>query len=113
MSNIGFSRASKHKLYGPMVQSVMLNAVPVWSKPLTKEGNRKKLAMVVRRVVLRLCSAYRTVFEEAVLVIAGLPPIDLVAVSRMSGANEQDTKMPGKMGKQYQRSMDKMNYPKN
>ena len=52
------------------------------------------LLQVQRRVVLRVCSAYRAVSTEAVLVIAGLIPMYLLveertAAHRSAGANRQ------------------------
>ncbi len=40
------------------------------------------MAAVQRRGALRVSCAYRTVSEAAVLVIAGTPPIDLLAQER-------------------------------
>ena len=82
MPNIGGPRASKRRMYGHVIQSVMLYAAPIWADTLDKECHRKKMAAVQRKAAIRITSAYRTTSEEAVLVLAGLPPIDLVAKTR-------------------------------
>ena len=62
--------------------SVLLYGAEVWSGALTKRVNRQRLARVQRRGALRVASAYRTVSESAVLVIAGVIPIALLAEER-------------------------------
>lgn len=81
MPNIGGPQASKRKLYGHVVQLVMRYAASVWVEALKKQVNRKRLPAVQRRAVLRICSAYRTVSEDAVLVVTGLLSIDLVMLA--------------------------------
>lgn len=40
------------------------------------------LARCQRRIALRVATAYRTISGEALLVLAGVPPIDLLATER-------------------------------
>ncbi|XP_057339383.1 uncharacterized protein LOC130676891 [Microplitis mediator] len=65
-----------------VLQSTMLYGAEVWADALSIETYRKKLATVQRRGALRITSAYRTVSECAVLTVAGIPPIDLLALER-------------------------------
>lgn len=60
----------------------MLYGSEVWADALSKEMYRKKLAQVQRRAALRVVSAYRTVSEPAVLVVAGVIPVALLAQER-------------------------------
>lgn len=45
---------------------------------------QEKTGSSTKKVVLRICSAYRTVSEAAALVVAELPPIDLVMTHAQS-----------------------------
>ena len=65
-----------------MVNSMLLYAAPVWTSALNNHAIQKKLFSAQRGVVLRIVSAYRTVSTSAVLVLASVPPIDLLAEER-------------------------------
>lgn len=51
----------------------------------------KELAKCQRRIALRVASAYRSVSADAVLVIAGIPPIDLLAKERLDLFNQKQS----------------------
>lgn len=70
-----------------VVNSVLLYGCEVWAVALQKEKYRKPMGAVQRRGALRIASAYRTVSEPAVLVIAGVMPIDIMAMARMQVYN--------------------------
>lgn len=57
-------------------------AAPVWSTALECNNKRKILEQPMRRVALRVASAYRTVSTQAILVVSGIPPVDLLARER-------------------------------
>lgn len=82
MANIGGPSSSKRRLLMTAVQSVLLYGAEIWADALSKEIYSKRLAQVQRRVALRVASAYRTVSHPAVLVIAGVIPIDILAQER-------------------------------
>ncbi|XP_030763150.1 uncharacterized protein LOC115887794 [Sitophilus oryzae] len=64
------------------VQSVLLYGAEIWAVALSKKKYRKPLAQVQRQAALRVASSYRTVFQPAVLVIAGIAPIARLARER-------------------------------
>lgn len=66
------------------VQSVLLYGAEIWGHALAKESYRIRLGRVQRLAALRVASAYRTVSEPAVLVIAGVIPIALLARERQA-----------------------------
>lgn len=84
MANVGGPKAAKRRLLMSSVQSVLLYGSEIWAHALAKEMYRKRLGRVQRRAALRVASAYRTVSEPAVLVIAGVIPIALLAQERQS-----------------------------
>ena len=74
-------------LVASVVHSKLLYADPVWANALQNHVIQRKLFSAQRRVALRIVSAYRTVPTSAVLVLASVPPIDLLASARMEGAD--------------------------
>jgi len=57
----------------------MLYAVLVWVEALETESYAKGLNATHRLSALRICCAFRTVSNEAPLVIAGIAPLNLSA----------------------------------
>jgi len=84
MANVGGPRSSKRRLIMSSVNSVLLYGAEVWAHALNKRCYREQLLRVQRRGALRVASAYRTVSEPAVLVIAGVIPIHLLARERQA-----------------------------
>ena len=82
MLNIGGPREAKRRLVASVVNSMLLHAAPVWTSALHNHATQKKLFSAQRGVVLRIVSAHRTVSMSAVLVLASVPPIDLLAEER-------------------------------
>ena len=78
MLNIGGPREAKRRLVASAVNSKLLHAAPVWASA-DNHAIQKKLFSAQREVVLRIVPAYRTVSTSAVLVLASVPPIDLLA----------------------------------
>ena len=60
----------------------LLYGAEIWADSLDREYRKKMLGKIQRTAALRISSAYRTVSEEAVLVISGTIPIDLLAKER-------------------------------
>ena len=82
MPNIGGPREAKRRLVASVVNSKLLYAALVWKSALTNHAIQKKPFLAQRGVVLRIVSAYRTVSTSAVLVLASVPPIDLLVEER-------------------------------
>ena len=82
MPNIVSLKEAKRRQVASVVNSKLLYAAPVWTSTLNNHAIQKKLFSAQRGVVLRIVSAYRTVSTSAVLVLASVPPIDLLAEER-------------------------------
>lgn len=82
MPNIGGPRSSKRKILGSVIHSQILYAAPFWHTVTSNKSRTKKLAGIQRLTSIRIASAYRTISTEAVGVIAGVPPIDLLIEER-------------------------------
>lgn len=83
MANIGGPSQEKRKLLATVAASVALYAAPVWARALQRRKARDTLTRVQRIMAVRVCSAYRTISNDAVLVIAGIPPVDLTVEERV------------------------------
>lgn len=81
MPNISAARPKMRKLLACVAHSIILYGAPVWASKMSHTGIRE-LAKVQRRTALRVASAYRTVSTEALLVIADMPPIEIMATER-------------------------------
>lgn len=82
MTNVGGPTASKRKLLMSVINSILLYGCEIWANKLKIDKYRKIMANVQRRGALRICSSYRTVSEPAIMVIAGVIPIELMAEER-------------------------------
>lgn len=82
MATVNGPRASKKRLIANAVQSVMLYAAPIWKEAVEHRKYAKMLEGVNRRLAIMIAAGYRTVPTEAIQVIAGLPPLELLAEER-------------------------------
>ena len=94
MPSVGGPRASKRRAIYSTVRSVMLYAAPVWHRVMEFRTYNNMAVRVHRKMVLKVCAAYRTTSTEAAEVIAGIPPLDLqtserVKVSERGGEKAQ------------------------
>ena len=83
MANTTGPRPCKRRLLMRTAESIMLYGAEVWAGALRRDVHRRRLAAVQRRAALRIACSYRTVSEPAVLVVAGVIPIDLLARERL------------------------------
>ncbi|KAJ8980486.1 hypothetical protein NQ317_013239 [Molorchus minor] len=90
MANVGGPTAKKRRLLMSVTDSIILYGCDIWADALQKEKYRKVVASVQRRGALRIASAYRTVSEPAVLVIADVMPIDLRATERKTAYSTKE-----------------------
>lgn len=82
MANTHGPKSSKRRLLMSTVHSILLYGAETWAGATENKTFRKRISAVQRRGALRVTCAYRTVSEPAVMVIAGVIPIDLLARER-------------------------------
>lgn len=82
MPNIGGTRQSRRRLLATVVTSVLLYGAPMWSESLELKTYRRTMTSVHRLSAIRVASAYRTVSQDAVSVVASCLPIDILAGER-------------------------------
>jgi len=68
-------KQEQRKLIASVVTSQVLYAAPVWAKAATTPSYMSGVARTHRLCATRISCAFRTISEEAVLVIAGLVPV--------------------------------------
>lgn len=82
MPNIGGPKATTRKILASVAHSQILYAAPVWYPACNNKKLTNRLLSLQRKLNIRCCSAYRTISVAAAGVIAGNPPIDLMALER-------------------------------
>lgn len=82
MGNVGGPRQCKRRLLMSTVNSILLYGAEVWAGAMRVKKYSKRVLAVQRRAALRVTCAYRTVSGAAVMVVAGVIPLDLLAVER-------------------------------
>lgn len=83
MPNTGGPRQSRRLLLASVITSITLYGAPVWADAMKVEAYRHKAVSTYRLCALRVASAFRTTSDDAVCVVAGMPPIDILANERM------------------------------
>ncbi|KAF0757505.1 Uncharacterized protein FWK35_00017152 [Aphis craccivora] len=83
MPNLGGSGQWRRRLLASVVESQLLYAAPVWGDRVRASARTVALLVRAQRLIaLRVIRAYKTVSDEAALLLAGMPPVDLLALER-------------------------------
>lgn len=91
LPNIGGPSGKARRLYATVVHSVALYGAPIWAEDATASKSIKTLLKrVQRRMAIRAIRGYRTVSHAGATLLAGFPPIELVA--RMQAAVFHNTR---------------------
>lgn len=83
LPNIGAPKYIRRLLLSRVVSSVLLYAAQVWTQAMMNKGTRRKLASDCMLSALWVMCGYRTISEEATLVIAGMLPF-VIMVDEMA-----------------------------
>lgn len=78
MQNISGPSSEKRLLLYGVVQSIVLYGAHIWAGATDIQKYKKMLERLQRRALLRVVSGYRTISTEAVQVLAGIPPLNLM-----------------------------------
>uniref|UniRef100_A0ABD2X9G9 Reverse transcriptase domain-containing protein n=1 Tax=Trichogramma kaykai TaxID=54128 RepID=A0ABD2X9G9_9HYME len=82
MPNSGGPRSSRRKLYAHVVDSILLYGAPIWSTAAQKRAYIRQAESAHRRACLRVIGGRPHVSYEATYVLAGIPPLVLLADER-------------------------------
>lgn len=83
LPNVGGPSCLRRHTMAAAFNSVLLYGAEIWGGNLLAR-DRAKLISAQRVILLRCAAAYRTVSSDAVAVVAGLVPIDILAEERFS-----------------------------
>lgn len=83
----------KRKMILTAALSTLLYAVPVWKDMVKIKKYRDMLTRTVRPIKRSLCCAYRTVSNNVLDVLSGIPPIDLHIDQRCRQYSRQEDKL--------------------
>lgn len=84
MANVGGPLQNKRRLLMETSNSILLYGCEIWGETMRCKKRANALLAVQRASALRITSAYRTVSDAAVFVIAGIIPVDLKILERMN-----------------------------
>lgn len=84
MPNTRGARQGKRVLLASVVTSTLLYGAPIWANAVKQKTFSRRLESVQRLSALRVVCAFRTVSDDAVCVLAGMPPIDILAMERQT-----------------------------
>ena len=83
MPNIGGPGSRKRRIMGMTGLSIILYGAEVWGRAIGNKTYKQKVERTIRRLLIRISMAYRTVSTEALHVIAGMMPIECWVEERM------------------------------
>ena len=82
MLNIGGPKQPRRALFSTVVTAVTLYGAQIWAKAMSHTSYGAPCRRAYRTAALRVARTYRTVSDITLSVIAGLPPLDLLATER-------------------------------
>lgn len=83
LPNVGGPGNKARKLYATVVHSVALYGAPTWAEEaMASKGIRAILRRAQRRMAIRAIRGYRTISYAGAALLAGFPPLELVARSQ-------------------------------
>lgn len=82
LPRVGGPGESKRRILQSAAESIILYAAPVWADCLNIKKRRTQIIRAQRPGSLRVCSGYRTISNDAMAVISGTIPLDLLLEER-------------------------------
>ncbi|CAL7932878.1 unnamed protein product [Xylocopa violacea] len=82
MPNLKGPAQEKRKILTTVAMSIVMYASQAWQEVTKFKRYRAILERIRRLCCIRVCAAYRTVPAEAIGVLSGIPPFDLIAKCR-------------------------------
>lgn len=89
MPNLGGPSEHSRRILVSIVHSMILYGASIWMHAMERENHRRVLISVQRSAAIRVVRAYRTTSTKALLVLARMPPIDMLARQRGQAEKER------------------------
>lgn len=83
MPNVGEPCSSKRRVICGAVTSILTYGAPIWNRALRYRKYVGMMALMQRRLALRICSAYRTICLDAIRVLSDVIPLELVVEEKV------------------------------
>lgn len=65
-----------------MLENIISYGTETWNGILENKKHRNKILRTEKQILIRIAKAHRTVLNEALQVITGIPPLDLLLKER-------------------------------
>ena len=88
--NIGGPWLERRKLLSTVVESIQLYAAPTWAARALSTDVDKHMGAVQRKINLRIINGWRSISKDAANVLAGMPPVRLLALERSKVWHRQE-----------------------
>lgn len=82
MPNTGGPKQKRRKLLARVGESIMTYGAQIWGSRINTQVKKNLIRKINRSCAQRVTSAYRTILQEAVEVLARMPPLELIAQGR-------------------------------
>lgn len=82
LPNTGGAKQSRRTLLANVVTSILLYGAPIWASAMDCATYKRKMRSIYRLCALRVACAFRTVSDEAVFLVTGMCPVDILAQER-------------------------------
>lgn len=82
-ANRGMTGKHLMTLYRGCVEPALLYGCEFWGREARKIGSKRKLLSIQRRILLKVAKGYNTVSHDAIRVLTGAIPLDLLIEERM------------------------------
>lgn len=83
LPNVNGPRSSKREVLCSVMHSILLYGAPIWENVIRFKKYRAMLIRTQRKMLLRVASAYKTTSNEALQIITGITPIDIMVEERV------------------------------
>lgn len=102
-ANNGMRCENLRRLYIGALEPMVLYGCEMWGKRMKGRGERSKLMSLQRKILLGVIKGYSTISHEAVRVIAGVIPLDLMVEERLLRRADKEEGIDPKESKRRRR----------
>lgn len=102
-ANNGMRCENLRRLYIGALEPIVLYGCEMWGQRMRGRGEKSKLMSLQRKMLLGVIKGYSTISHEAVRVIAGVIPLDLMVEERLKRRQDKEAGIDKKESKKRRR----------
>lgn len=102
-ANNGMRCENLRRLYIGALEPMVLYGCEMWGQRIKGRGERSKLMSLQRKLLLGVIKGYNTISHEAVRVIAGVIPLDLMVEERLERRADKEVGIDPRESKRRRR----------